>query len=110
VLLATGKVEEAERSWLWQDARARRRRVAGAARSPLRGALRGAPPSRSEGSAPDRAALRPGWTELQFQLGEVELQLAEWDAAAAAFEAYVAAEPTGPHASDAKKRLEDLIA
>jgi tetratricopeptide (TPR) repeat protein len=109
VLLATGQIEEAERSWLWastlspEDAEwpaqlgllyaehyaGRRHREA---KEALATAL----------------ALRPSWTELQFQLGEVELHLGEWDAASAAFEAYVAAEPDGPHVRDARKRIDDL--
>ncbi len=109
VLLATGKVDEAERSWLWAGTLA-----PDDAEWPARLGLlyaehyAGRRHREAKEALETALALRPGWTELQFQLGEVELQLGEWDEAATAFEAYVAAEPAGPHTIDAKKRIEDL--
>jgi tetratricopeptide (TPR) repeat protein len=109
VLLATGKVDEAERSWLWAGTLA-----PDDAEWPAQLGLlyaehyAGRRNREAKESLQTALALRPGWSEIQFQLGEVELQLGEWDAATTAFEAYVAAEPTGPHTLAAKKRLEDL--
>jgi tetratricopeptide (TPR) repeat protein len=109
VLLATGQVDEAERSWLWASTLAPDDAEWPAQLGLLYAEHYAGRRHREAKEALQTAlALRPGWTELQFQLGEVELQLGEWDAASAAFEAYVAAEPNGPHSGEAKKRLEDL--
>ncbi len=109
VLLATGKVDEAERSWLWASTLA-----PDDAEWPAQLGLlyaehyAGRRHREAKEALTTALALRPSWTELRFQLGEVALQLGEWDAASAAFEAYVAAEPAGPHSVDARKRIEDL--
>jgi tetratricopeptide (TPR) repeat protein len=109
VLLASEKVDEAERSLLWAGTLA-----PDDAEWPARLGLlyaehyAGRRHREAKEALATALALRPTWTELQFELGEVELQLGDWDAASASFEAYVAAEPAGLHVREAKKRIEDL--
>ncbi len=51
---------------------------------------------------------RPTWTRLHYQLGVVHQEMGEFEEAVLQLEAYVAAEPAGPHVADARTRLADL--
>ena len=50
-------------------------------------------------------AARPTWYELHFRLGVIQQELRDFDGARAAFQAYLKAEPGGPHAAEASERL-----
>lgn len=52
--------------------------------------------------------LRPGWTELHYRLGRVLQESGQNPEAAARLRAYLAAEPEGPYAAEARQLLEDL--
>jgi tetratricopeptide (TPR) repeat protein len=51
---------------------------------------------------------RPMWTRLHYQLGVVSQEMSDFDNAVEHFQAYLAAEPVGPHGAEARRRLADL--
>lgn len=52
--------------------------------------------------------LRPADGLLRYRLGVLEQSIDRWDAATAAFDAFLAGAPEGPEADDARARLEAL--
>ncbi|MFH1464952.1 MAG: tetratricopeptide repeat protein [Pseudomonadota bacterium] len=53
-------------------------------------------------------ALRPTWAELLFRQAQVLREAGRFEAAAGAYTAYLALDPDGPHAGEARQTCEDL--
>lgn len=107
--LATGDVGEAEVAWLTtvaldpEDARWRER---------LGTLLATRYGGRRHREAAEELAIalrkRPTWTRLHLSLARVHQEMGEFDTAIEHLAAYLDAEPTGPHADEARARLDDL--
>ena len=103
---AAGRVEEAERAYAWATALAPDDATGHAELGLLLARSYGGRRHREAMEALQRAlALRPSWAELQYELGRVLQEMGSFEAAAAAYRAFLASSPRGATATDASARL-----